>query len=121
MRIEPINNVNFQAGNVKLVNINPKKLLSLEAFEKFAKDKNIDIFIAQSKTVQAKTKEKLFTVVASKDLPDVTRGLFYADKAPVRSAAFALINKDASSEEISVKIYNTVISAIENLQRRLSN
>ena len=68
MHIMSVNNTNFQGGNVKLRNINPRELHTYEALKKIAEDRYIDISIAPHTRSKHFLQEAVYTVTAKKKL-----------------------------------------------------
>ena len=117
MHIMPVSNTNFKGGIVELKKINPKELHSYEAVQKIAEARDINISIAPYTRSKHFLQDAIYTVTVEKALPRKAGERF--DKNKIASAySYAEISKKACSEEASVKIYNAVINAIENLERK---
>ena len=117
MRIEPISQTNFNAGSVKLRNINIEGLYTYDAIKKIAENRDIDISIAKNKKSKYLPLEDLYTVVTSKFVKN--KGFFTTGGKMFLGTGCAIMSKDASKEETSVKIFNAVIKAIECLNSKL--
>ena len=120
MRITPINNTNFQGGNVKLRSLNPLDLRTYEALKKIAEARYIDISIAPHTRSKHFLQEAVYMVTASKTLPKKAGETFNMSKCGDASS-YAVFDKNACLEEVSVKIYNAAINAIENLEKKFSS
>ena len=109
MHVSQINNVNFQAGTVKLMNFSKDKLYSYEAINKLAQEKDLYISINKAKNSKFLPSEMMFTVLSSNN-----KGKYK------HSLSCAIINKKANAEEVSVRIFNAVMNSIENLEKKLA-
>ena len=110
MHIDKINNLTFEAGNVRLNGIQQKSLYTFDSIKKIAEDRGVDIFISKNKASKNLECEDLYTIISS----------LFMNKKTIKGSAFAILRKigPVSAEENSVKIYNAVIQSIENLNRR---
>lgn len=112
-------NVSSMAGTVSINNIKPEHLYSYNAIKKIAEEKGIDIFISTNKKTKKLPYETIFNVIAKKNVPVITREFYNISNIPKSASRRAVISKRASLEEVSVRIYNAVIEAIENLEKTL--
>lgn len=120
MNIASISNLSFQAGNVKLKNFFPEDLYNYETVKKIATEKDVDIFISKNKkSRKAVPFSNIYTVLATKNKKIVKDEKSYVSNKKIRGTSFAIMNKRASSEEVSVRVYNAVINAVENLEKLL--
>jgi len=118
MIIASVSSTNFQAGNVRLKNVNLEKLNTYGAVQDLAKHKDIDIIISKSqKNKPALSHSDIYTVSALKNQHSEKNGRSYVSNKKLRGTSFAIMSKSASPEEISAKIYDTVVKAIENLEK----
>ena len=120
MKLLRIEKTNFTAGNIRLKNLPENNLQTLDAIKKIAEDKDIDIFIGQNKHVKNLPIENIYTIIASKSIPIIERVFYKTGVILKKGEAFAIMSKNASKEEMSVRVYNAVITAIENLEKKLS-
>ena len=106
MKVSQINKTNFCAGSIFLNNINKNQFKSFDAIKKIAEDKNIDIFISKNENSYFHPADNIYTATTNK--------LGYS-----HGFAYTIINKKSCAEEVSVKIFNTVMNAIERLESKL--
>ena len=110
MHIDKINNLYFKAGSLKLNNVQRKYFSSYDSIKKIAEDRGINVSITRNSTSKSLKYDDLYTIISSKNI----------DNQPVKGTAYAVINNnDVSQEEFSVRIFNSVIMSIENLNKRL--
>lgn len=119
MNIDKVNNVKFEAGNVRLKRISAEKISSYDAIKKIAEDKGMDIFISKNKETKYLPRENMFLVLASKDTPIVARKFFRVGTKTDHTAFCIIANKQISKEELGVRIYNAAMNAIESLEAKL--
>lgn len=120
MHIASISNLSFQAGNVRLKNIIPEELHNYETVKKLATDKDVDIFITKKqKSKNALPFTDIYTVLATKNNKIIKNEKSYVSNKRIRGTSFAVMSERASSEEVSVRVYNAVINAVENLEKLL--
>ena len=120
MRIDKINNnCNFQAGNVLLKRVPKKNLPNYNVFKKIAEDKGIDLLILKNKDTSYLKNEQLYYIVASKDIGLDENNLAKIPKDAVIGQDCVLINNALEKENTAVKLYNTVIMAIERFEKKL--
>ncbi len=120
MNIDKVNMTNFGAGNVQLTRIAPESIPSLKAIKKIAEDKGMDIFITKNKETKYLPKEDMYIVIAKKDIPVVLRTFFSVGKISKHGTGCAILSKKANEEELSTRIYNATMSAIEILEKKLA-
>ena len=121
MQISKVDNTTFKAGNVHLERINNSNVPTIfKTMKKIAEDKNIDIFISKNKESEYLPYEDFYIVRASKDIPVITRGFFPIGKTKKNSISYTILSKKADDGEVSVKIYNATMQAIESLEKKLS-
>jgi len=111
MHIQSINNINYK-GTIKLKNISLDKLHTYDAIKKIADDKNIDVFITKNNNSKFLPLEDFYAIWVKNNTEDINKLKLGSD--------CAIINKRVSEEEASVKIYNTVMKAVENLEKKLA-
>ncbi len=110
MHITKINNTPFNRGIIRLANIKSESLSTYDAINKFADDKGVNIFIAKNRQLENLPYQNLYTVIAKK----------ITESESSRGTSFASMNKKVCKEEVSVKIYNAVINAVEMLEKNLA-
>lgn len=121
MIINKIDNTNFGAGNVFLNRINSENTLKCyNSIKKLAEDKGIDIFITKNKETKYLPKEDMYTVIAKKEIPVVSRMFFSVGKFARHGTGCTILSKKASEEELSTRIYNAAMNAIEILEKKLA-
>ena len=121
MQINKIDNTIFKAGTVHLERVNNANAPTIfKTMKKIAEDKNIDIFISKNKESEYLPLDDFYMVRACKDIPVVARGFFPISKITKNGISCAVLSKKADEGEISVKIYNATMKAIESLEKKLS-
>ena len=122
MNINKIDNTNFKSGDVILKRINsPNALNCYASLKKIAEDKNIDIYIMENENPKYLPKVNMFTVMAVKEFPIVLKKFLTVVKSLRMGIGCVIISKSAGEKELSVKIYNAAVSAIETLEKRLAD
>ena len=107
MRIARIDNTNFQAGNVVLKNVNTEKLRCFDSVKKFAEDNNLDIIIRKCKDTKYLPLNDFYLI-------------FVKSIKNMSGLACVLPRKGLSTEETSVKIFNGVITALEDMFSKIN-
>ncbi len=121
MIINKSDNTNFGAGNVFLKRINSENTIKCyNSIKKLAEDKGMDIFITKNKETKYLPKEDMYIVLAQKEIPVVTRMFFPVGNIQRHGTGCAIISKEANEEELSTKIYNATMNAIEILEKKLA-
>lgn len=120
MKIEKTNIANFGAGNIYLKRVPSDNIPSLKAIKKIAEDKGIDIFISKNKEPEYLSNKNIYQVMASKETPAKTRLFTQTGSDIENGVSSAQVNKEATKEELSVRIYNTAMNAIEILEKKLT-
>ncbi len=117
MKISQIDSTNFMASTFQLQRVNAKKIKSLEAIKKIAEDKNVDIFILKNGASMNSSTEDMYMVMASTDVSAIGK------KNPrhkiEQSKNCMIVSKKIPKEELSVRIYNAAVSAIEALENKI--
>ena len=108
MRIGKINNTNFKAGEIGLKNIDSKNLKTLESIKKLAEDYGIDIYIYKSSDQYHLPSNDFYAAFA-------INPKYYI------GSSCAITRKNMNATEASVNIFNMVIRAIENLNKKAKN
>lgn len=106
MQILPICPTNFKAGNIKLNNINAENLYSFKAIKKLADDYKLDIFIIKNKTNEYLPFNDCYLA-------------FVKNENNKRGISCNITKRYMNKTESSVNVFNTVLSAIENLNNKL--
>jgi DNA-binding protein Fis len=119
MRIDKLNTTNFTAGNVSLDKITPENFHSYSSIKKLAEDKEIDVFISKNSESKHLPKEDVYLVIASKEQPVVERSFFHIGNNSTEAADILFLDKKANKKEVSVKLFNTVMKAIDTLDNKL--
>ena len=120
MRINKINNnPNFQAGNVLLKNIPEKSIPNYDVFKKIAENKGIDLLISKNKDKSYLKNEKLYYIVASKDICLDESNTVKIPKDAVIGQDCVLISNSLDKGNAAVKLYNMVMMAIERFEKNL--
>ena len=120
MKVSQINKTNFKAGSLTLNRIKPEKFYSYESIKKIAEDKNMDIFIIKNQKSAYLPKEDMYTVMASSIIPIIQRGFYTVGYKTQYAMSCMIANNKISKEELSVKIFNSAITAIESLEKKLA-
>ncbi len=121
MIINKIDNTNFKAGNVYLKRIDSQKSIQCyDAIKKLAEDKSMDIFITKSKETKYLPREDMYVVIAKKEIPVVSRMFFSMEKISRHGTGCAILSKKANEKELSTKIYNATMNAIDTLEKKLA-
>lgn len=122
MNINKINNTNFESGNVFLKRIDSEKSIKCyDLIKKLAEEKDIDVFITKNKETKYLPNEDMYTVIAKKEIPIITRMFFPIGTIPRHGTGCAILNKKVGKEELSTKIYDATMCAIERLEKKLAN
>ena len=120
MNIRKADNINFGVGNVFLKRISSDNIPSYGAIKKLAEDKNIDIFITKNKETKYLPSEDMYTILALKERPVLARGFFRIGKDFKQGTSCAIVRKETKKEELSVKIFNSTMNAIDVLEKKLA-
>lgn len=106
MRVFPIVSKSTYGVEAYIDGFDEKKIKSLPAIRKIAEDRDLCIFIRK---------------ISDKNIPDnnfFILALVYKFHSAVRGASQSRLNALASNQEVSVKLFNTVMSAISNLENK---
>lgn len=106
MRVFFINPKTKSGLEVHLDGIQLKKIKSLSAINKIATDRDVCVFI--NRTVE-NPQSKKFHIMA----------LAYKFNSIMRGAAQSSFDSNVKPEELSVKLYNVVMFAIDKLERKM--
>lgn len=119
MNINKINNIKFEAGNVYTNKINDNSLKSYNAIKKIAEEKNIDVYISRNHESRHLPAKDLYLVLATKEKPIYNKSSLQTGVDFIRGASFSVVDKNAGNKELSVKIFNATMNAVENLEKKL--
>lgn len=128
MHIEKIHNTNFNAGLVELQNLSVSKIRSYDAIRKIAEDKGVDLFIVKADKFTKRPDVDIYMVMATKEYASRYKNLaaiglkrFSIGDYKSGGTAYTSINKTADISEVSVKVYNAAMNAINNLENKVKN
>jgi hypothetical protein len=121
MKLSQIDRTNFSAGLIQLKRVNKNKIASIDAIKKIAEDRDIDIFISKNQKSKYLPLEDMYMIMASKDVPLIRRGFFSAGYVTKHGMGCVIVNKKVSNEELSVKIFNASMSALDVLEKKLAD
>ena len=113
MQVKPINNINFQAGNIKLNGLVKEDLFpNYEQIQKLADEKKIDFSIFKHNGSKYLLSSKMYTIIASKTVnnpPYTYRGI-----------GVSIFSKTEDKETGANKIFEALKQAMENLKKRVN-
>ena len=99
----------------------PETLKCYNSIKKLAEDKNIDISIIKSKETKYLPHEDMYIVIAQKEIPIVAKMFFQIYKTTKHGTGCAVLSKKTGAEELSTRVYNAAINAIETLGKKLNS
>ena len=117
MYILPPDTTNFKSGSVVLKNIQSEKIKSIEAISKLAKDADTDVFIVKNMPGEYIPSCDTYSVFVSKVVPIMTRQFFRIGSMLKQSVSSVVAENKASENEVSVKLYNAFIYALEQMRK----
>ena len=109
MRVLPTNPVFFDQIQAKAYGVDLAVVKSLDSIKKIAANKELDIFINVSNNKELLQDKLIFLALATKAL------------STERGAAKLFIDKNVTQNELSVKLYNLVMMAIESFENKIKN
>ena len=99
----------------------PETLKCYNSIKKLAEDKNIDIYITKNKESKYLPHEDMYLVIAQKEIPIIERLFFQIGKTIKHGTGCTILSKKAGAEELSTRVYNAAINAIETLEKKLNS
>lgn len=111
MHTEKIHNINFMAGEVNLRRLNPDNINNYDKIKKLAEDTKLDFYIYKNQESKYLPFENSFIVTVKKE----------DNKFPIPRYGMgcAIVNKNATKEKLSEKIYNAIIDAMKRLNSKI--
>ena len=110
MQVQRIQNNHYQtfgAGTVKLTGIEPSGISTYDAIKKLAQNCDIDISIIKTGTSKYLPKHDAFNVIA--------KYVSGKNEMPKHGFKCLLVDKKASLEELSTKLYGKVLESVTAL------
>lgn len=111
MRIEPVSNQSFLAGNVYLKQVAENNVLNTDVLKKIAEKNDIDLWISKAKQTKYLPKNDMYTITAHQDLniPPYTK----------RGVTVVLPQKTDNEKTVTEKLFGAIFEAIENLRNKI--
>ena len=114
MRIDKINNTNFQAGKLRLSNLTAENLRNLDALREIAEKRNIDISIYKKDGGKYLKNYDMYFVTCTK----VFKTCFNVKNPETyHSLGLTIHPKKIVPETLSENVYNVVLETTENVKK----
>lgn len=113
MKITPINNINFQAGKIKLNGLVKEDLFpNYEQIQKLADEKQIDFAIFRNSESKYLPSSKMYTIIATKEV----------HKPPYNyhGVGVSIFSKTTDKETGANKIFDALKHAVNRLKEKVN-
>lgn len=110
MYIIPINNNVFRAGKVDFIRFSPDKISNYEEIKTMAKNAELDFLIYKNQESKYLKFHDSFIVTALKNLKEPP---YFK-----QGSGCAIVKKSAPKEELSARIYDSILDAIKRLDEK---
>ena len=121
MKVSQINITNFMGGTIWLKNIKPEEFGSFGSIKNLAEGNEIDIEISQIIGSKGMHFADVYIVTASKQISENKAEIIQNENSVAEAAKSLVTSLKISKEELSVRLFNTFINAVETLQKQISN